>query len=421
MLALVMPLSLMTGASWEKCRVRLTESYENLIVISIAGSDNRELAFSADTSMGECLIIGKRNGKRQSRATFVVLERSPQHPAFSIKIAKRIRELIESQSIRPLESGPSGGTHIVLGSEIVGHAIDAPLPRAGGWKLARIVDYSLAQSAYHLVQSHSVWLPTQRQPCGISIVAVEQIGSIGPVHRDINGTNPNGSIRGPFELRELRSGGVPTFPVLWAHNNKRERTLVFEADREGLPRQAKTAEDQTRVDEKVFEVFETASHCHSNLDFGFNGQSTAMQFTQRKTIGGRAWISIQLPTIDQEKALVLWGNTSLGLLMFWWHSSKQHPGRGILTKTTLATLPILDITALTPNQLQTAAEIFDDACQLPLKPLHELHIDDNRKLIDRLFYSEVLGLPDSLLADKGPLDILRTKLSQEPSIRGSKK
>jgi len=145
-----------------------------------------------------------------------------------------------------------------------------------------------------------------------------------------------------------------------------------------------------------------------------------MQYTERKTIGGTAWISIQLPTIEQEKALVLWGNTLLALLMFWWHSSKQQPGRGRLAKTTLDTLPVLDVTALSAEKLQQAAQIFDETCQLPLKPVHELDIDENRKTLDHRFYDEVLGLPDSILADGGPLDILRQKLCREPSIRGSK-
>ncbi len=421
MLALVMPLSLMAGASWEKCRVRLAESYENLILITIAGSNNKAISFSADTSMGECLVIGKRNGQRQTRATFVVLEHSPNNPAFSVMIAKRIRELLQDKAIRRIEGSPVGGTRITLGQELVGQAIDAPLPKSGGWKLARIVDFSLAQSAYHLSANRQVWLPRQTKPVAIAMTAVGQIGDIGPVHRDINGTNPDGSIRGPFEIRSLRPDGVPTYPVLWAHNNRRERTLKFEADREGIPRRVDSAEVQSVIDEKAAKVFETASHCHSNLDFGFNGQSTAMQFTEVKTIGGRAWISIKLPTAEHEKALVLWGNTLLALLMFWWHSSKQHPGRGILTKTTLATLPVLDVTALSATQLAQAAQIFDDTCKLPLKPLHELDIDENRKTLDRRFYGEVLGLPESILADGGPLDILRQKLCQEPSIRGSKK
>ena len=370
--------------------------------------------------MGECLVIGKRNGQRQTRATFVVLEESPQHPAFSVKIAQRITKLIGDEAIRHLEDSPVGGTHITLGKELVGHIINAPLPKSGGWKLARIVDFALAQAAYQFAENSRVWLPRQAKPVDIVTSTVSQIGIIGPVHRDINGINPDGSIRGPLEIRQLRSDGAPTYPVLWAHNNKRERTLVFGADREGIPRHVHSAKEQTVIDEKVTQIFETASHCHSNLDFGFNGQSTAMQFTEVKTIGGRAWISIQLPTSEHEKALVLWSNTLLGLLMFWWHSSKQHPGRGILTKTTLRTLPILDVTALDDDQLQRAAQIFDDTCQLPLKPVHELDIDENRKTLDRRFYGEVLGLPDSILRDGGPLDILRQKLCREPSIRGSK-
>ncbi len=420
MLALVMPLTLLTGVSWHKCRVRLAESYEDLILISIAGSDSKSMSFSADTGMAECLVIGKRNGKRQSRATFVVLEKSPQHPAFSLKIAERIRELIKNKAIRSLEGNPGGGTHITLGQELVGQAIDAPLPKLGSWKLARIVDFSLAQSAFQLAENCQIWLPAQNSPIKIPMSKVGTCGEIGPIGRDINGTNPDGSIRGPFELRQLQPDGIPTYPVLWAHNLKRERTLLFEADHEGVPRLVNLIELQREVKEKAAQIFDTATHCHHNVDFQFNAQSTAMQFTERKTIGGRAWISIKLSTAELEKALVLWGNTTLGLLMYWWHASKQQAGRGSLAKSALQDLQALDVTALSADQLDRAVQIFDETCQLPLKPLHELDIDENRKTLDRRFYGEVLGLPDAMLADGGPLDILRQKLSREPSIRGSK-
>ena len=70
MLAMVMPLTLLTGSSWEKCRIRLTESYEDLILISIAGSDSKSMSFSADTGMAECLVIGKRNGQKAIASDF---------------------------------------------------------------------------------------------------------------------------------------------------------------------------------------------------------------------------------------------------------------------------------------------------------------------------------------------------------------
>ena len=421
MLALVMPLVLLNGASWEEARALLSNNYKDLILISIAGSDIKSLSFSADTGLGECLVIAQRGEQRQFRAVFVVLNQAPSYAINGMSIATQIRRLVRQRTLRKLEDAPGGGSTIYSGDEIVGQAIDAPLPSSGGWKVARIADFSLAQTAYHLADKHRIWLPTHPTAFSIPMAVAKQIGKIGPIDRDINGTNPDGSIRGPFEMRPIGPDRIPTYPILWAHAADRERTMTFEADREGIPRHVQSIETQEQINEKAFRVFHTASHCHSNRDFRFNSQSTAMQFTQRKTIGGRAWIAIQLPSMSHEQALVLWANTTLGLLMYWWHSSKQDAGRGSITKTTLASLPILDITALTPDQLQRAATIFDDTCQLPLKPLHELDIDENRKLLDRRFYGEVLGLPAAILADGGPLDILRQKLCREPSIRGSKK
>ena len=421
-LALVMPLTFLTGSSWEKCRTRLAEAYDGLILISILGTGGRGLSFSADTGMGDCLVVGRRNGHRQRRAAFVILNQAPDYAIYSIEVVQQIRQLMNDNALRRLEDGPTGGNALYFGNEIVGQAIDAPLPPAGGWKLARIADLTLAQSAYQLVNKSRIWLPTQHQSkaSDIPMTTAAQIGEIGPYHLDVSRRHSDGTRR-PFELRPLQGDTVPTYPILSAHNADRERTMMFGADHDGIPYRAADKEEQAAVDQKIADLFATASHCHSNLDFGFSSQSTAMQFTKRKTIGGRAWISIQLPEAAHEKALVLWANTTLGLLMFWWHSSKQQSGRGILTKTTLQTLPILDVTALDDAQLEAAARLFDEMNQLPLRPLHELDSDDNRKTLDRRFYGEALGLDDAILADGGPLDILRQKLCREPSIRGSKK
>src|SRR5205085_7120191 len=35
-------------------------------------------------------------------------------------------------------------------------------------------------------------------------------GEFGPVHRDIKGKNPNGSIRGPFSIEDVEPTSVPT-------------------------------------------------------------------------------------------------------------------------------------------------------------------------------------------------------------------
>ena len=196
--------------------------------------------------------------------------------------------------------------------------------------------------------------------------------------------------------------------------------MSFEADSEGIPRRGRTAQQQDALDIKVDSVWATASHSHVNLDFQFNSQSTGMQFTKSKTIGGRAWLSVQLSSVELEKAIVLWANTSLGMLLRWWHSNKQQSGRGNLGKSTLQSLPVLDVTRLTRKQLTNAVQLFDAMSNEPLLPLHEIDKDRAREELDQKFALNVLGLSNKVAASGGPLELLRLKLSREPSIRGAK-
>ena len=421
-LALVMPLSLISGDAWEKSRALLAKHYSNLVIISIAGEAGADLSFSADTGMGECLIIGRKSETGSTRATFIILNKRPQFPLLGVIKAEQIRRLIDSKNLRRLEDGPVNGTPLHFGDEAIGQALDAPLPVSGGWNLARIVDLSLAQTAYQLIDKKRIWLPTMDKSkiVDIPLTTVAKIGEIGPYHADINGDTSTGGIRGPFDIFPIKPNSVPTYPVLWSHDAECERTLSFEGDSEGFPRQGSRSGEQAIVDLKVATVWDTASHCHFNRDFRFNSQSTGMQFTPRKTLGGRAWLSIKLSSVDQEKALVLWANTSLGLLLHWWHGNKQQPGRGSIGKSMLHTLPILDVTALEPKLLAEAVKLFDAMSEQSLLPLHELDRDPIRKELDEAFARNVLKLPEPILTSGGPLELLRMKLSQEPSIRGSK-
>ena len=421
-LALVMPLTLISGDAWKKSRALLAKHYSNLVVISIAGAASADLSFSADTNMGECLIIGRKSETGSTRATFIILNKRPEFPLLGVIAAEQIHRLIESKNLRRLEDGPVNGTSLHFGNEVIGQALDAPVPASGGWNLSRIADLSLAQSAYQLGNKKNIWLPAMNKSeiVDIPVTTVENIGEIGPYHLDIKGNTRTGDIRGPFDIFPIVPNSVPTYPVLWAHDAKRERTMSFGGDSEGIPRQGLTPEEQAIVDLKVENIWDTASHCHFNHDFQFNSQSTGMQFTPRQTIGGRAWLSISLSSVDQEKALVVWANTSLGLLLHWWHANKQQSGRGSIAKTMLQTLPILDVTALEPKLLAEAVKLFDTMSEQPLLPLHELDRDPIRKELDEAFARNVLKLPESILASGGPLELLRAKLSQEPSIRGSK-
>ena len=421
-LAMVMPLSLMSGEAWEKSRTLLCKRYSDLILASIAGTKGREIAFSADTGMGDCLVVGRKSAEGGKRATFVVLNRPPAYPLLGTSIADQIRRLKAAKKIRSLEEGPVGGTLLHFGDEIVGQVLDAPIEISGGWGLSRIADLSLAQAAYQLASKKRIWLPSMNKPeaVAVSIKTVGAIGQIGPYHADINGNTATGGVRGPFEISPVKPSSVPTYPVLWSHEAPRERTLSFDADCEGTPRHERTLKEQEFVALKVADIWKTASHCHFNRDFQFNSQSTAMQFSPRKTIGGRAWPSIRLASEEQEKAMVLWSNTSLGLLLHWWHANKQQVGRGSIGILALQTLPVLDTIALTQKQLHESVKLFGAINNKSLQPFNEIDSDAIRKELDNKFMRNVLGLTGPILDPGGPFDLLRMKLSREPSIRGQK-
>jgi hypothetical protein len=145
-----------------------------------------------------------------------------------------------------------------------------------------------------------------------------------------------------------------------------------------------------------------------------------MQYTSRLTIGGRAWTSIKLSSAKQEKALVAWANTSMGLLLHWYHSNKQQAGRGNVVPTSLEALPVLNVNVLEDKQLNAASTLFDDMNGETLLPINQIATDVNRKKLDERFASEVLGLSATFLSADGSLELLRQKLGSEPSIRGSK-
>jgi hypothetical protein len=402
MLALVMPLSLIAGESWEDSRALLAKNYTDLVLVSIAGSRDADMSFSADTGMGECLVVGRKSNVGSTRATFIILNERPAYPLIGASAAEQIRRLIASGNIRRLEDGPVGGTFIYFGDDVIGQALNAPLPSPGGWNLSRIADLSLAQTAFQIVNEKRIWLPTisKSEAASISIATVAEIGEIGPIHRDINGNTPTGGIRGPFDIVPLQPNSAPTYPALWAHEAEKERAMSFGPDSEAVPRRGSSPAEQADLDSKIARIWDTASHCHFNCDFRFNSQSTGMQFTPKKTIGGTAWLSIRLSSVGQEKTLVLWANTTLGLLLRWWHSNKQQAGRGRIGKSALQTLPVLDVTALTPKQIKEAVRIFDAMSGQQLLPLHEIDKDPVRKELDEQFARTVLGLAESLRSSR---------------------
>ena len=405
-IALVLPMTALQGMSWQKVRQLIARSYRDVTVLTIAVARQDDQSFSKDTGMAETMIVCRKSSNApDGRGLFVSLRRRPDSEMEATEIARAIRATVEDSAVRTLEDGPFGGSPLSIGDERLGEMVDAPLSRDAPWSAVGISDFSVVQTALQMAQG-AVWLPQMREQDAqrVSMSTVQHVCQVGIYDMNIVG---NGSQTAFVRIKPPSS--APTYPMLWGHDAQLEKRMVVAPDSEGRVKQGR----ETRAEE----IWNTRGHAHHNRDFRFNSQPLGVAFTETRTIGGRAWPNVKFDDRAHEIAYTLWGNTTLGLLCYWWHSSRQQAGRGSMPITAIRTMPTLDITKLTPAQFATAEEIFEDMREAQFLPANEAYRDNTRKELDYRVLIDVLGLPTSVLE---PLDLLRLKWCLEPSVHGGK-
>ena len=419
-LAMVLPLSAVSGESWPGLRARWTRDYDEIIVVTIAQPKKVDASFSADTKIAECLLVATRGQAPMGRGYFVVLQRRPDSTQRGELIADEIRRQIARGGVQRLESGPIGGTPLTLGNEVVGQILDCPLSD-GPWGFAGVADSTLAQIAYAASNGSLPAIANSDADIELPISKLKAFGDGGPVHRAVGSlreTRP----RGAFEIHKPPLHPHPTYPALWTHDETRkksqgkprpicrDRTLVVQPDSEGFPRDGADYRN----------VWATATCAHYNSDLQFNAQSLLVAMTPTPALGGRAWPSVILNDKDHEPAFALWCNSTLGLLMHWWVSNKTQTGRGAVTITTIPEIPMLNLDALTPEQHAAARDAFEALSEQCFLPFDQLDDDPARAELDRALLVDVLGLDPSVAAEGGPIELIRRKLAAEPQIHGGK-
>ena len=336
----------------------------------------------------------------EQETEFISLTRRAQGLAHAAAIAGAVANV---GTVRRIEDGPYGGTPLEVGDEKAGEILTAPRGKDGAaWAAVRLKDSALAQTAYALADSR-LWLPGVSAALELNTAALGSVGKLGLVDRDINGPAP----RGPFD--KSSASPTATYPALWNHNASKEKRIICEPDSQLLVRQG--------MEDKASEVWATASRAHLNRDLRFNSQPLGACLTERRSIGGRAWPNVTFGDDRFDHSFVVWCNSTLGLVSYWWHASLQDSGRGVVTIRSAETLPILDFRTLTDAQLAIAKDIFDDFRDRDLKPAYLADADPNRALLDRRVICDLLGFDENVYEG---VRHLATKWCAEPSVHGGK-
>ena len=398
-LALVLPLSAAAGQSWKNFRDLLTREYTGLTVLTIAAADNDDLAFSADTGMAECLVVArklKQGEPPDDHARFTSLRRRPEGFVHASLLAQK---MLGTRLVRSIEDGPYGGTPLMLGDNAVGETTTVSRSRSS-WNAVRLSDSAVAQIAYALSRS-KLWLPGLASAVDLKVAELKDVGSRGWHDINIAGST------GPFT--KAPPSATSTYPALWNHDAKQETRLVCLPDFQLLVKPG--------MEDKAATCWATASHCHVNRDFRFNSQPLAVAFTERQSIGGIAWPNINFADSRYDYGFSVWCNSTLGLLLYWWHANRQQSGRGRTTVSSVESMLIPDFRVLSDKELATGEHIFEEFRDKELQPAYLADADPNRALLDRRVVCDLLGFDEETYRG---VRRLADKWCAEPSVHGGK-
>lgn len=394
-IALVLPRALLSGVAWKKTRDILAESYhlEYLIVCHEPGHWN----FSENTSLSEVLLIARKLNKVQNNGeSRVICINLWKHPQTAIE-ASNMASLIREQDAPDLATG-DGGASIIVKNTKCGESIAVPWKelRSNSWNYpCSFAQTELTRTLYHL-RKGKLHLPRSGMSSQIPLCPLRIIGDLGFDCKAIH----NGF---------MVSGGKTIYPAFWNHDTKRVST-VSQKPNEWLEPKSSLNKDTTV--NKAHHLWQKAGRVLLTERLRFNTMRLSSIRIDEEVLSNVWWPLIlnentAIKPEVVEKALVLWLNSTLGLLILMGERVETEGPWVKFKKTNYLRLPILDIFKLKKRKLDKLAKVYDRLSKEDIQRLPNIDTDEVRAAIDNAI-SEALDIPD--------FGILRELLAREPII-----
>ena len=387
-LALVLPATVCTGPSWEQTRSLIEQDF--VLDMVIVSHDPLRWNFSDSTDLSEALLIATRRiqnaPSENTRTTFVNLWQNPD----SVLDAHRMAQAIAATT--PAKFEETGTALLEVDNTHVGEAVSIPGTKLRGkkWAGMQFARADLVRSALRLLDDNEVWVPGEQRTAGVPLCRLDQIGQVGPDRRRL--------VDG-FD----RTHAVTAYPMVEGHDTEQRKSLVCKPDaylsalteprggqRPGYGQHLWQQAGRLLVAERL------------RLD-----TARVVAIRSETRILSNVWWPIKTEDVPQEKALVVWLNSSIGLLTIVAQRTSTEGGWVALKKADLEQLPVLDPRQLSAPQLQALSELFDSLAEDEFERLPAMaQCPARRRLDDGI--AEILGLPD--------LDGLRRLLASEPVV-----
>ena len=405
-LALVLPVTALFGESWRGIRQMLTSKYEIEFIISSHDPQLRSMSY--DTNIAESLIVARRlreNENPPRRGVFVNLWRAAYRETDSLAITNAVNAAA-SAPVHGSDGPPVGGSPVMVGGEQWGEIMHGPLGPEP-WKAARWRNGATAQFAAALERGELWAAEGTYAVARIPVAPMRDVCNVGPQDRRIRGSL--GVFDGYHGWNEQAQ-----FPAIWTLDSSVHQGLIADPNAWLVPKPGIAYQP----------IWSQAGALHVTRDIRYNAQPIMAIRTNVRTLGVRAWYTLNVHDDDPilkarcEVALALWFNSTLGLILHANGSNRSQDGRGQGSKGMLESMSTLDVRKLRPWQLDAAQAIWRDFSDRKFESFHLCAVDPVRIELDRRIVQDLLGLGEDAVA---AVARLRQLLATDPSIHGAKK
>jgi hypothetical protein len=385
-LAFVLPAALASGEAWGDTRRLIAEKYHLETVIS--SHDAERPNFSENTDLSEILFIARKRSSKKppGRTSYISLWRNPRSIHEALDLANRITHADEPVTIEGVGLTTISGPNGKLGEMV-------SLPAAKGnenWTGALFAQSELLRVCWALERG-ILRVPGRHKTVRVPLCSLNTFGALGPDRKRIH------------EGFKVTKDDWTPYPAFWGHESAKVLTI-------GQQPNARLAAwlESPRGPNYGAHLWERAGNIllverlwpitHRVLAVGFDCK-----------VLGNTWWAFKPKSItkNQEKALLLWLNSSPAVLLYF--------GRRVVTRSAWMqmkqpgweSMPVIDLHSLSSKQINALAAAYDSLSTQGLEPLARLNSDTVRCQIDQKI-AQVLQVPD--------FSFIRELLDREPGM-----
>ena len=387
-LALVLPISVCTGPSWEPTRALIERDFALDMVI--ASHDPLRWNFSDSTKLSETLLIATRRSEEptavEHRTTFVNLWANPDGVLDAHRTARAIA------ATAPADYEGTGTALLEVDGQHIGEVLHIPESTLAGrqWAGVQFARADVLRSALKLLGDGEVWVPGEGAAASVPLCQVAELGKVGPDRRRlVDGF--------------ARTSSLTAYPLVEGHDTEQRKSLACSPDSYLSPLETPRGGQRPGYGEHLWRQ---AGRLLIAERLRLNTARIVAMHSEVNVLSN-VWWPLRIEDISVEKALAVWLNSSLGLLTIVARRTSTEGGWVATKKADLEELPVLDTRRLSPAQLQGLSDLFDEMAEAEFERLPAMAYCPARRALDD-GVSEILGLPN--------LATLRDLLASEPVV-----